>query len=384
MEGQFAGAVVGAPTMETTTVRSGARSMATATSGAYWQLTNVVTALDRTYFIRMYLRITGNPSGQLEILAQRLANISCGLITLETSGVLRLRDANGTQVGSDSAALSANTWYCLEMEIMVPTASNGTLRARLDGTEFAGSTSVDVNNSIAANVNTRFIPNAGGGITCYVDDIAINDNTGTSQNTYPGPGKIVLLKPISDNALGSGWMGPQTTGSDTTNLFDNVDNVPPLGVAHADTDANANKYVFNATSTAVANFDMNLQTYTTGGLAASDRVTVAQAIVNTGSSSATDTAGGLMAVSNPADSGETSLAAFDNGIAGTFPTNWLTTRGALVYDPTVALGTSPVVRIGKRTATTRVAMVDLLGLYVEYAPQVIPDFNAGIWIPERR
>jgi hypothetical protein len=113
-------------------------------------------------------------------------------------------------------------------------------------------------------------------------------------------------------------------------------------------------------------------------------VTVAQAIVNTGSSSATDTAGGLKAVSNPADSGETALAAFDNGIAGTFPTNWLTTRGALVYDPTVALGTSPVVRIGKRTATTRVAMVDLLGLYVEYAPQVIPDFNAGIWIPERR
>ena len=28
--------------------------------------------------------------------------------------------------------------------------------------------------------------------------VALNDDQGTHQNTYPGPGKVVLLKPTSD------------------------------------------------------------------------------------------------------------------------------------------------------------------------------------------
>jgi hypothetical protein len=54
----------------------------------------------------------------------------------------------------------------------------------------------------------------------YFDDIAINDEAGSFQNSFPGPGKTFLLEPSGDNTLT--W---DRVPTDTTN-WDRVDDVP--------------------------------------------------------------------------------------------------------------------------------------------------------------
>ncbi len=54
----------------------------------------------------------------------------------------------------------------------------------------------------------------------FYDDIAINDDGGTFQNTFPGPGKIALQEAASDNSIT--W---ERVPTDTTN-WDRIDDLP--------------------------------------------------------------------------------------------------------------------------------------------------------------
>lgn len=181
------------------------------------------SAGDGPYFFRTYLRINTLPSAENRII--RLGS-SIVYITLDNSGVLRLYDEDG-QVGSASSALSLSTWYRVEIK-MDRTASAGShvVEAKLDGTVFA----TDSTRSLSVGI-TEFAIGGNQALETQTtgrwnfDDIAINDNTGSFQNDYPGDGKIIHLHP---NASGNSnqWLHDDGTAGDTNN-YTEVDEITP-------------------------------------------------------------------------------------------------------------------------------------------------------------
>jgi len=269
-----------------------------------------------------------------------------------------------------SAALSLNTWYLLELECKVVTGGGAasTVRARINGVQFASSTTTNAGS--VAPTRLEFGINFTSATTViYVDDVALNDSTGGSQNTYAGAGRVALLLPTSDNARAALW----TAGlGGTTSLFDAVNNAPPIGVAAAsETNLTQIKHAGGAAGTTDA-YDANMTTYTAAGVATGGTITLVQAVGADGEEVATGTK--LLAysvVSNPAiaTSGNVSAGA-DAGIEGTYPSLWAVHRGTVSYAPTVTLGTAPVMRVVRPETAARLPDVAFMGMLVEYVPPV--------------
>lgn len=351
-----------APTVQTTTVRSGTYA-GKCDSGASdtaprWTL-SINFGLSITLYTRGYFCWANLPAADVLVLGTAPA------IRLTTTGKLQLWDfAASAQIGSDSAdtvSADGTTWYRLELSHTIGAGGDGTAcEFLLNGTSVA-----------AGNLATAVSPSwvfgwngtPGANKVVYVDDLAVNDSTGSNQTSWPGSGKIVLLKPISDNARGTNW----TAGAGgTTNLFTAMDNTPPVGVALAS--ATNTSQIKNVAKDTTGNYDANLATYTTGGLISTDTVNVVQSVWNLGSSAASTISHGMKLVSNPAGGTEDTFT--PTAIAGTYPSNWSWRKptAQTVYAPSVTLGTSPVIRIGKRTSNTAAAMCDAMGLYVDYSP----------------
>src|SRR6266576_2619312 len=352
------------PTRDTANARSGAAcfkcdSAANVTSHLG---TNVTLAINTTYLMRAYIRTTLVPGG----ISPQIMGGSAPFITIFTGGVLRCF-AGGAAQGDSTAVVNDNAWHCVEMSFTI----SGTVtiytaaEARLDGTRFAawsGSTSFASPGSV---FNCGWCTAPGSGLpnsVLYVDDLAVNDNTGAAQNTWPGEGKVVLLLPISpDNARGANWVAG---AGGTTNLWDAVNNVPPAGAA---TGTNTSQ-LHNITKDTTGNYDANLTTYTTAGVGATDIVNIVQPIWNVSGANATAAA---QLVSNPvANAGAASTVSWTGFAPGAFPTNWnwVAPPAQFVYNPAVAKGTSPVLRVGIRTNATTEIAVDFMGALVEYAP----------------
>ena len=169
-------------------------------------------------YVRFYLRIATLP-GSLNSIAFISGDDTLAEIQLNASGTLELWDNfNGVQIGSDSSALSVNTWYRIEVKVDVTTLSATALEAKIDGTAFASGTANYTGLSGAYGLRLGGISN--GTYDIYFDDIAVNDNSGSFQNSYPGAGEIIHLLP---NAIGDNSAWTPTSGDNYTN----VDEVTP-------------------------------------------------------------------------------------------------------------------------------------------------------------
>lgn len=353
------------PTIQATVKRSGsfaARCQTDAVNGTTANSINhpipAVTP-STNYFFRVYICVDALPTTIADIW-----NLNCFQISLVSTGALRLTDSNSIAIGSDSIQLinpDGVTWYRVEIQINIDASSHGIFaELRLDGVTVASGAPSNLINQLSTN-GIGWIQAPGvAGASIYLDDYGRNDSTGANQNTWLGPGKIVLLKPISDNARA----GFVTGAGGTTSLFNAVDNTPPVGVADTGT---ATSQIRDATSSTTDNYDANMTSYTTAGIHAIDVINCVFWAINHGSAVTTSQparAGRL--VSNPAEGGDTTLSG--QTAVGTYPTGWAWSRGAVIYAPSVTKGTSPVLRIGKRTASTRIVDVDAMFIYVDYTP----------------
>src|SRR3990167_8050830 len=243
-------------TISTTTIRSGTyagriSSLASGTArGFLYQFASA--AGNGPYFIRFYFRYATLPSATNTIFSvdddTAVAEAAGVAILLTSGGALQLFNG-ATQIGSDSSALSADTWYRVEVKFdKAPADGSEELRALIDGVEFAGA----ANLTLAATIHSMAF---GGNIRTeaqttgdwFFDDIAINDSNGSFQNSYPGKGEIIHLRPnaAGDNADTGAYTAVDevtpddatTTifndGSDGTNDY-NID-ATPAGLASDDT-----------------------------------------------------------------------------------------------------------------------------------------------------
>lgn len=342
-----------------------------------------------TYYLRAYEQFSNLPSASFARVL-RFGTDGNGISARLTSGgKLQLwNEVANTQIGSDSAVtLSADstTWYRIELKATFNASTQiSDAELRLDGSTVASTSGLTLA-STGATANHGWISAPGASCVMHVDDVALNNSAGANNNSWCGDGKVVLLLPISDNARGTGWVGG---AGGTTNLFNAVDNTPPVGVADTGTDTSQ---IRNATSAANSNMDFNLTSYTTAGICASDTINAVIPWVCTAAPVTTSAKQGTVGVvSNPAitnialGAGGTTGAFWAGAAAANYITQgWKWSPGTLTEAPSVTLGTSPVMRITQVTASTRIADVCFMGMYVDYTPAVSTFIEAPSLIAEQ-
>lgn len=368
----FTKAGTGTDTFDTGTFRSGARSLKYDSTAGNLGVAHQFTftgATSRDYFVRAYVRFPATPSTVATIIRLFNATHTCYVVRLSATGTLQLFTAQaGTQVGSDSAALSTDTWYRVELRVKIVAGASDEAELRLDGSSIASTAVGNVGDVAPATLQIGWpIGAPGANAVIFLDDVALNDDQGASQNTWPGDGKVVLLKPISDNARATLWTGG---AGGTTSLFDAVDNTPPVGTA-TETNTTQIEHAGGAAGTTDA-YDANMTTPATAGIASGDTINTAHFIEVDGEDVATGSKLlNFEVLSNPVIASPGNVTAGDDvGALGTYPTNWTARRSSPVYGSSLTLGTSPVMRARRPETASRVASVCFMGIYVDYTPAV--------------
>jgi len=376
----------GSPTTPTTQPRSGSRLFKfDSGAGSAQSISTLISPiLARTYWLRFYVYYIGAPSSFDVRLGGFLLTMN---IYAKTDGTLVARNVASptVDIGSTTAVLTANTWYRIElMQIIRSGSADDDWEFRLDGVTISSQTGATIATSAPAGWTLGVLGISGinsgnppASYVTYMDDVAINDDQGASQNTWPGAGSVVLLVPTADSARGTGWVNDANAAS---NFFDATDNTPPVGIADT-TSSTGLHQIRNGTNNANSSYDATMTTYTAAGIAAGATINVVDPIVATAAPVSTSAKQGTVGVvSNPAITNvalgaDGTSGAFWSGVAGgTYPTGWKISHGTTTYAPSVTLGTAPVMRITQVTGSTRIAVVCFMGIYVDYTPAAATSF----------
>jgi hypothetical protein len=356
----------GTLTYDTTNVRyAGTRASAkydsTSTPALIYHTLTQATTNGRYYYFRAYIRLSG-ATGESNVpifnfLSTTPANVL--QVRLNASNQLQLYNSTGSaNIGSASAALSATTWYRVEVGVRIVGSGSANCYAELkiDGNTIASSTTLSLGTVALGSVQMGWVTAAAASHQIWLDDCALNDNqTGGTQTSWCGEGKVWLMLPTADNARGANWY---CGAAATTGLYDALNNTPPVGLASASKTATSQIYNATASSTDPASkYDATMQTYTAVGIPASDVIALAQLRVCAGNGSASSArAMNAYILSNPAESAPSTFntpaatdGTFNSGASA--PVGWSSTVRTLLYAPTVTRGTAPVVTLHREYAS---------------------------------
>lgn len=222
-------------TMGTTNVRTGSRAaqITSLSSGAARGLNKKFqTAAATNNFLRAYIYIVTYPSADNQIMNfSNTTSLGSGQrcsISLSSTGTLKLFNAVPSQIGSASSVLSLNTWYRVELRCDTTNASGSrTAAASLDGTIFATSSTEALGGTASSiSIGGNLVLEAQTTGQWWFDDLALNDNTGSFQNSYPGSGQILQLYP---NAAGdaNGYLVQVGGTVGSANNFTRINEIPP-------------------------------------------------------------------------------------------------------------------------------------------------------------
>ena len=129
--------------------------------------------------------------------------------------------SGGSQIGSDSAQLDLNTWYYIEVHANDYAGGGGELR--INGSTVASGT---CGNNGLLRFRIGFMSNLTANDVAYViDDVVLNDNQGTDNNTWPGDSHIIMVQPNADGTYNQGVNG----GADSGTTYGQLDENPPNG-----------------------------------------------------------------------------------------------------------------------------------------------------------
>lgn len=349
--------------IQSSLVRSGgfAFSITDASSATYIR-TSWTFVASRWFYSRCWIRVVPPTSGN-EILIGLVHNSTAiQNYVLLSNGELRQGSSSGTLI----ANLNSGEWYCFEIGLWCDGTTQRRVVLRINGVqadEVINATSL----SFPGNTVRFGLPGAQGAISGRIiamDDIALNDDTGSDNNSWPGiDGKVVLLKPTSNESVGTNWKGG-AGGEVAPNHWDRVDNTPALGQASAGSDG---VQIRDAVASSTQNADFRLPTYES--VIGTDKVvTVVQSLFVTGRTGTASSQTGLQ--SNPSESSFTSNAS--SAGPGAFPSAaWAIARGPYLNKPTVDQTVGPVLRVSKASGSSGTAYCCQAVLQVEYEPEPV-------------
>jgi len=223
--------IVGSPTIQNTTVRTGGfagrvTSIVAATA-KYFSYQFSATDLSTDIYARFYFRAGTLPNGNTLIASLwNSATNDSAFVLLSSAGLISLGDNNGTVLAS-SKTLVTGQWYRIEIRTF---KTSNIITLLVDGVTVATESGVtgatETVNQLLIGANIDANGNAASAGDFYFDDIAINDATGGNQNSFPGAGQIIHLQP---NAAGdNNAFATQTGGTaGSANNFTRASEVTP-------------------------------------------------------------------------------------------------------------------------------------------------------------
>ncbi|MFI8299991.1 hypothetical protein ACIGCZ_29105 [Streptomyces nigra] len=315
--------VNGAPTISTTVHRAGAAALrSNPTAGTQYAEHQLDAGTVKRTLHRFYLRIATLPSADCNIYGIGQSGYFPGLLRLTTTGTLTLRDGfTSANLGSPSAPLVTGRWYRIELDYTDTAGTAGSVtgafKGYLDGTLFADTLCSNINgwSRIRAGVQSAATADI------YIDDIAVNDTTGSVQNGLPGPGSVVHLRPDSAGDA-AGWT---TTVGGTSNWQRVSETTPDDATTYNAT---------TATGTTAAD-DFNLGSSAAAGIGANDSITLVQVGGRIGSDAAT-TASLVYRIKGQSGGTVTESASVSVALTG-----WATHKAAAPYPYQLTSYTNP-------------------------------------------
>lgn len=276
----------GSPTISTTTHRGGdaALRVSSLQSVTRQALNYNYTGYGLgSFFVRTYLYIATGPSAENRIIDMRdsSATVSNAYITMDADRKLQLYDENGA-IGSLSSALTTSAWYRIELHFDNNDSSvSHNIEAKINGTVFATGTEADSGTDtytlgVGGNLNSEAQTTG----EWFFDDVAINTNYGTTQNGYPGPGKITHLRPNAAGDMTDSWGLNPANCNGSSNYWECIDETTPNDATDylSDTLGVPNGY---------PPFETNITDSTAAGVASTDPITLVQVGLRFASSSST-------------------------------------------------------------------------------------------------
>lgn len=248
----FTAVTANAPATETITKRSGNAAFRIFNAAASEGFRNASIGAQGEYFFRFYLYVVALPTAGTKLVGGYMTTGTTRKISirLTTAGVIQLFNSeDGAQIGSDGPTLSLNTWYRIEVRMNSTTLASTTAEAKVDGTTFASGT-ID----LAANPTSVYCGHDGDpAFDFIVDDLAINDTSGSFQNSWPGEGEVIMLVPegAGDNTA---WT---RGGTDTGANWSQVSEVPASSTQYVEsnTSGQIDDYVLADTPDALESTD---------------------------------------------------------------------------------------------------------------------------------
>ncbi|MFF6985614.1 hypothetical protein [Streptomyces sp. NPDC010273] len=268
------------PGISTTVHRQGTASarfnLTAQTSYIEHQITTGVVG--RT-FHRLYVRVDTLPSTETNIYAVGMASYFPGSLRLLPTGQFVLRDSIvGTTLTGTSPAVTLGRWHRLEIDFTDAASGQTAFRGYMDGTLFSDGLCT----AIGGFSRLRIGPQVAATVDLYIDDIAVNDTTGSVQTGLPGPGSVVHLRP---NAAGDAntWASAVGGTAGTGNNYTRVSERPPDdATSYNQTTATGTTNVddFNVENTADVGIgsDDSITLVQIGGRVASDATTAASIV----------------------------------------------------------------------------------------------------------
>lgn len=356
-------AVLSGATFDTTVKRTGGASLKNTSSGfARWD-GGILTG---TIYSRVYVMVTTLPTSGTATLMTWGGNAGAG-IGLTSGGVFTLGSGNGTTpwtplAGGTTFPCVLGRWYCLELKMTCTGSGSVTqLEYRVDGVliQTSGVLALTADGSLPQLFIGEQWANAASQV-CNYDDWAVNDTVaGTGQTAYPGPGAVAYLFPAADSSV-TGYTNGAGTG---TNLWDALNNTPPVGVATGS--STATSQIKDVVANTTDNYVATLQTYASQGVAGN--IAVVQHIAMIGQASIAASSAGIT-LTNPTVAENTGSG--PSAVAGTYPSNWVRLKGTMTHAPAApAQGTAPTLKIRKNTATAIAQMCCGMCLLVDFVPK---------------
>jgi hypothetical protein len=143
-----------------------------------------------------------------------------------------------TKIITSNTSFQLSSWYVIELHIKVAD-SGGLVELRVDGVP-EGTYSGDTKPGTAATIDRLYWGYDATSMDYYIDDIIVNDTSGSVNNSWPNGLKVKLLKPTGDGPVNDWDVNPSGAH------YAAIDEVPPSGT----------DYIKTSTADEIEHFDM--------------------------------------------------------------------------------------------------------------------------------